>query len=104
MADVTFVAGDSGPSLSGTLTDSTGAPINLSTASVKFQMRLASDRRFTVNDDAVVVSGAAGTVRYDWAAGDLAVPGDYLSRWQITFSGGSIQHSEPENTITVDAE
>lgn len=104
MSDVTFVQSDSAPSLSGTLTDPDGNPINLTSASVKFQMRLADDRRYTVNSDAVVVSAAAGTVRYDWAAGDLATPGDYVCQWQITFAGGAIQTTDPANTITIRSE
>lgn len=105
MADVEFVAGDSGPSLSGTLTDPrTGLPINLTGAAVTFQMRLADDRRFTVSATAAIVSPTAGTVRYDWAAGDLRTPGDYQCQWRITFSGGSIQTTDPANTITVRAD
>jgi hypothetical protein len=103
MSDVTLVSADTGPSLSGTLTNAAGVPINLTTATVKFQMRRTFDSRLVVNANATVVSGPAGTVRYDWVAGDLAMPGDYISRWQITFADLSIQHSEPENTITIEA-
>lgn len=102
MSDVSLVSADTAPSLSGTLTTPAGTPIDLSTATVKFQMRRASDSRLVVNANAAIVSGPAGTVRYDWVPGDLAIPGDYVSRWQVTFAGGGIQHSEPENTITVE--
>ena len=101
MADATFVQGDTQPSLYGTLTTSAGA-VNLTGASVKLQMRLANDYRYLVDAAAVVVSPTAGTVRYDWATGDLDVPGDYIARWFITFSDLTVQHSDPENTITVD--
>ena len=101
MADVEFVRGDNGPSLNGTLTDQTGAPVDLTSASVLFQMRLTDDRRFTVNSTAVIVNATAGTVRYDWAAGQLDIAGDYEAQWQVTFPGGSVQTTDPANTITV---
>lgn len=101
MSDVTFTAGDTSPSLFGTLTIN-GEVLDLTGATVKFQMRFANDGRYVVNADAVVVTAAAGAVRYDWAEGDLAQPGEFASRWQITYSDLTVQHSEPENTITVD--
>jgi hypothetical protein len=30
------------------------------------------------------------------------MPGDFVSRWRVVFPGGRIEHTEPENTITVD--
>ena len=105
MSDLTFVQSDDAPSISGALTDAAGAAINLTTAaSVRFQMRLLTDLRFTVDAAAVIVSAAAGTVRYDWAAGDLATAGEYEARWRIIWGDGSVQHSDPANTITVAAQ
>lgn len=102
MSEIVFVQDDTGPSVSGALTDSTGVPIDLTSATVRFQMRLAVDRRFAVDAPAVIVNADAGTVRYDWVAGDLRGTGDYVSRWQITYGGGTVEHTEPENTITVE--
>ena len=101
MADATFVQGDTQPSLYGTLTVS-GTALDLTGATVKFQMRLANDYRYLVDAAAAVVSPTAGTVRYDWSDGDLATPGDYIARWEVVFADSTVQHSEPENTITVD--
>lgn len=103
MADLTVVVSDTAPSVFGTLTDSTG-PIDLTDATVRFQMRSAIDLRFVVNAVAAIVSATAGTVRYDWAPGDLAVTGNFVSRWQITFLDGSVEHTDPENTIVVAAQ
>lgn len=105
MSDLTFVQSDDAPSVSGILTDAAGVAINLTTAtSVRFQMRLLTDYRFTVDALATVVSPATGSVRYDWAAGDLVTAGDYEMRWRILWGDGSIQHSDPANTITVAAQ
>lgn len=37
-----------------------------------------------------VVDAAAGRVRYEWQAGDLAVAGDYRERWEITTGAGTL--------------
>ena len=101
MADITVVQSDDAPSLFGTLTDAAGDPFDLTDATVRFQMRLATDRRFAVDFAAVVVDAEAGSVRYDWQDGDLAVAGAYAARWRIAFLDGSVEHTAPENTVTV---
>jgi hypothetical protein len=103
MADLTFVQSDTAPSISGTLTDSAGTAIDLTGASVRFQMRLSTEYRYLVDAVATIVAPTLGTVRYDWVAGDLVTAGNYLARWQITFPDTTVQHTEPENTITVGA-
>ncbi len=103
MSDLSFVASDDQPAIFGTLAVN-GEVLDLTTAtSVSFQMRSAIDRRYSVDAPAVIVTANLGAVRYDWAVGDLSAPGDYVMRWQINWNDGSIQHTEPENTITVDS-
>jgi hypothetical protein len=105
MADLTFVQGDTAPSVFGTLTDTNGDPIDLTGCTVRFQMRNTLDRRFVVNAVAVIESPATGgEVRYDWQAGDLSEVGSFVSRWRITFGDSTIEHTDPENTITVAAQ
>ena len=101
MSDLTFVAGDTQPSITGTLTNISEA--DLAAATVRFQMRLTTEFRYTVDGVADLVSAAAKTVRYDWVAGDLDTPGDYASRWLVIFADTTIEHSIPANTITVEA-
>lgn len=106
MADLTFVTTDTAPSVYGTLTDTAGSPIDLSDplTTVRFQMRLTADSRFAVDDAAVIVNGATGSVRYDFVSGGVPSIGNYVARWQITFPDGTVQHSDPPNTIAVAAE
>ena len=104
MSDLSFTAGDTAPSVVGTLTNPDGTAFDLTDCSVRFQMRLLTDRRFTVDAAATITNETGGLVRYDWAAGDLATPGDYESRWRIAFLGGEIEHTLPANTITVEAQ
>lgn len=103
MADVTLVQGDTGPSLNGALKlKATQEPLDLTNATaVRFQMRQDNDRHYTVDEEAVVVNAEDGLVRYDWADGDLSVFGDYICQWEITWSAGPVQTTEPANTITV---
>ena len=105
MSDLELVQGDTAPSVFGALTNTDGTAKDLTGCTVRFQMRSAIDRRFAVNAIAVVVgSPTLGDVRYDWQAGDLAEVGDYLTRWQITYSDNTIEHTDPENTLTVAAQ
>lgn len=103
MADVTLVQGDTRPSLDGALKKTrNGVALDLSTASaVRFQMRKDDDRNYTVDAPAVIVSALAGTVRYDWADGDLNSPGDYLCQWEIEWADGTFQTTQPPNSLTV---
>jgi hypothetical protein len=43
-------------------------------------------------------------VRYDWADGDLARPGEYICQWEVTWNDGTTQTTDPPNTITVRAQ
>ncbi len=98
---LTFTQGDTAPAITGAIThQNDNSALDLTGASVKFQMRKADDRRFTVNATASVINASTGSVGYDWAPNDLATPGDYLVQWEITFSGGRIQTTS-QNTITV---
>lgn len=103
-ADLTFVASDDQPAIFGTLTVN-GVVLNLTTAdTVYFEMRPAIDRRLTIDSVAHIVTPAIGAVRYDWGPDQLLDPGNYVMRWRINWHDGSTQHSDPENTITVEAQ
>lgn len=101
-----FVQGDTAPSINATLhlEDDPTTVVDLTPSNVtgvRFQMRKADDRKFTVNASAVVVDGQLGQVRYDWGANDLATPGSYLAQWEVTYVGGRIQTTAPEVALTV---
>jgi hypothetical protein len=103
MADsLSFAVDDTGPSVTGTITNLDGTAFNLTNCTVRFGLRGAQDGRLKVDAPAVVTNAAGGLVRYDWAAGDLDTPGSYESRWRIyNTTGGSVERSDPANTITV---
>jgi hypothetical protein len=102
MSDLTLVQGDSAPTIFGTVLKPDGTAKDLSSVTeVKFQMRKADDRRYTVDAEAEVVDAATGRVSYDWEANDLSVAGEYIGQWQLTFADGKVQTTTPANTITV---
>ncbi len=101
---LTFVQGDTGPDLYAVLHDLNDATSILSLVGVRevrFQMRKADDRRFTVNAAATVMSDTGGQVKYTWGANDLAVPGTYNVQWQVTFSDNTVQTTVDGNQIVV---
>jgi hypothetical protein len=100
---LTFVQGDTAPDITSVIhqEDAPASIIDLSGATVRFQMRQPSDRRFTVDALAEVLDGPAGQVSYSWGPNDLSVPGTYNVQWEITYPGGRIQTTAPEVQVTV---
>lgn len=85
---VTFKQGDRLPSLNVTAVQSDGTAYDLTGATVVFNMRAADGATVKVNRaSATLVNGAAGTLRYDWAASDLDTVGLYEGEFEATISG-----------------
>jgi hypothetical protein len=104
MVDFSIKRRDRVPSISATLTDSQGAPVDLTSATVKFIMSLSPGGGTpTLNVAAILVSAPAGAVRYDWAVGDTAASGSYVAEWEVTYSNGKKQTfpSVGYNTISI---
>ena len=100
MSDATFVQGDTEPAITAVL-QRLSTPEPLAGATVRFQMRGADDKRYTVNAPATIIDANAGSVKYVWGASDLNVPGEYYVQWEVTFVSGRIETTDPPNTITV---
>jgi len=101
MSDVTVTQGDTAPDLKATLSYSDGDPVDLTGASVRFQMRRPDDRRYTVNGEATIEDENLGKVSYSWGPNDLAFTGEFQGQWEVTFPDSRVQTSDPPNTITV---
>ena len=100
---LTFVQGDTAPDLLATLheADDPTAVLDLTGATVRFQMRRPDDRKFTINAAAEITDAEAGKVRYRWATNDLSYPGDYSVQWEVTYPDARVQTTAAANTITV---
>lgn len=101
--ELVFVQGDTAPDIGAVLHvkgDST-TPIDLSGATVRFQMRKADDRAFTIDAAATVTDAGEGEVLYQWATNDLANPGDYQVQWEVTFADARVQTTATPNLIRV---
>lgn len=106
-AQLTVVQGDTAPSIFGALTDSAGDAVDLTDASaVRLQVRQKIDRRFFLDGAATIVDAATGSVRYDLQAGDLPLLStlECVARWRIEWDDGSIEHTDPANTIDLAAQ
>src|SRR5262245_7869430 len=87
MADWTMRQNDRLPSIAATLKNADGTAIDLTGATVKFQMNSAAGVN-KINTAATVLVAASGTVQYDWGATDTDTAGEYVGCWEITFGSG----------------
>ena len=88
MSDFKIKQGDELPVLDVTLVNADGTALNLTTATgVDFRMRLPGETAYRVNAAGSILVAASGTVRYEWAAGDTDVAGQYDAEFVATFSG-----------------
>ena len=87
----TLKVGDTAPSLEAILRDSTGDPVDLSDATVDFNVRRprGGDTEFT--GPASVVDGPGGHVEYSWADGDTDVEGRYRAEFVVTYPDNSVE-------------
>ncbi len=98
----TLIESDTAPTLYGTLTETdSGDPLDLSGATVFFQMRLATERRFKINAECTVISPTAGTVSYTLDNSDLDFAGDCLARFLVVYGDARRQHTNPAIEVTV---
>lgn len=105
MANPILVQGDTRPVVKANLYERDSSPrtyIDLSgMTTVRFQMRKADDKFYTVNASATITSTASGGVQYQLAANDLQTTGEYLIQWEVTFPDGKVQTTSVANPVTV---
>lgn len=82
--------GDTSPSILYALLPAT---VDLTGATVRFNMRNKDTGAIKVNRAAAVVVTATGTptVRYDWQAADTDIAAYYSAEFEVTYAGGSVE-------------
>lgn len=101
--------GNRDPSISETITDSAGIPVDVSGKTIRFRCReVGSDMLLVDQPASFVTDGTDGQVKYDWQAADIVAPNGALSAertllewWQV--SGGGKSQDMAEAIIYVDA-
>lgn len=79
--------GDLSPDLVSDLTDASGNPIDLTTATaVEFWMDLENGENKIVGEAAIIVGDPTeGRVRYSWQTGDTDTVGTHRAQFRVTF-------------------
>lgn len=88
MNKIYLKSGDRRPVPSVTISEHTGAPVDLSAATVMFVMYPLDGTTATVNSTATIADPLAGTCYYDWGVGETDTPGTYVSEFQVTWNDG----------------
>ena len=93
---------DTRPSITANLTDANDAAVNLTGATVQFNMRVDPAGALKVTLGTSIVEDAeAGQVSYSWSGTDTNTANDYEAEFQVTFAGGAVQTFPGRNWIAV---
>ena len=95
---------DTSPSLEGICRDGRRRPVDLTGATVVFNMRSLPGGAVKVNGGTMGAVGLAtrGRQKYSWAAGDVDTAGTFEGEVQATFSNGVIRTFPPDGYITIE--
>jgi hypothetical protein len=100
MADVTLKRNDTRPLLDFQLRDARG-PVDLTGATVMFQMRAVGGTQAKIERACEVLDAASGKVRYAWQASDTDTAGTWLAEFEVTFSDGAQATFPNDRHLTV---
>ena len=93
---------DTRPAITANLTDANDAAVNLTGATVKFNMRVDPAGSVKINAGAATIEDAeAGQVSYSWPTSNTDTADDYEGEFQLTFAGGAVQTFPGRNWIAV---
>jgi hypothetical protein len=89
--------GDLLPVLRVQLIDPSGAPADLTGATVVFNMAALNGKAKIEHGPAAVVDAATGLVEYSWSDGDTDTASSFLAEFEVTYSGKRMTY--PNNSF-----
>ena len=93
---------DTRPAIIANLTDANDAAVNLTGASVKFNMRVDPAGSIKINlGTAIIENAEAGQVSYPWTSANTDTADDYEAEFEVSFAGGGVQTFPGRNWIAV---
>jgi hypothetical protein len=93
---------DTRPELDVFLRDDKDRSINVTGATVKFNMRNSADNVVKVNAGSVTtVSSTSGRVKYSFTTADTDTSGNFEGEFQVTFVGGQVETFPNDSYIKV---
>lgn len=98
-ADFYIKQGNTSPALEAQLKDNDEDAVDLTGASVHFQMKLVGDDAPSVDAAAKITDAANGIVAYDWADGDTDTTGSYIAEFDVDYSGGTGSNFNGDETF-----
>ena len=90
-ADFKITQNDTTEPIEGVCLDESGSPVDLTGATVRFQMKQHGADAAKVDAVATVSSALEGEFLYSWQAGDTDTPGVYWATFQVTHSDGGVE-------------
>lgn len=91
---------DTSPSLSATLTDSSGNGINLTGAVVRFLMKDLSDV-VKIDEQCTINNASEGVVSYVWSVGDTDTPGIFYFAFEVTYQDSSVESFPNKGNLSI---
>ena len=93
---------DTRPELDVFLRDDKDRSINVTGATVKFNMRNSADTTVKIDTGSVTtVSSTAGRVKYSFTAANTDTAGNFEGEFQVTFVGGQVETFPNDGYIKV---
>ena len=93
---------DTRPELDVFLRDDKDRSINVTGATVKFNMRNSADNTVKIDTGSVTtVSSTAGRVKYSFTAANTDTAGNFEGEYQVTFVGGLVETIPNDGFIKV---
>jgi 5-hydroxyisourate hydrolase-like protein (transthyretin family) len=92
--------GDTSPSLSASLTNAVGSPLDLRGATVRLFAADAAGQ-LALNKLMTITDAIGGVCRYDWVDGDTDVAGTYRVEFKITYTDEAVETVPNSGFVTL---